>query len=109
MSLRVGEVGKTIRVNTGYDLSSNTELTLVFTKPGGTTVSKTTADGITAPSVDVTADDGSTFTADEYMSYNTESGFLDESGTWQVYAQYDDATPKTFIGDTTTFQVLPTS
>lgn len=115
MSLRVGEVGKTIRVNCGFDLSSNTQLTLVFTKPSGATATKTKADGITAPVVDAIEyeDDGTTvvqtFTANEYMEYDTESGLLDESGIWSVRAQYDDATPKTFIGDTTTFTVLPTA
>ena len=115
MSLRVGEVGKTLRVHADYDVSANTQLTLVFTKPSGASVTKTKADGITAPAVDVVSDlvddDGNaiTFSANEYYEYDTESGFLDESGTWQVYAQYDDATPKKFYGDTTTFQVLPTS
>ena len=40
MSLTVGEVGKLFYVATGFDMSSFTELEVVFTKPGGTTVTK---------------------------------------------------------------------
>lgn len=116
MSLRVGEVGKKIRVNCDLDLSSYSQLTIVFTKPDGTTtVTKTTSDGVTAPSTAVTSDltdsagDYIVFAANEYMEYTVESGFLDTAGTWSARAQYDDATPNTYIGDTTTFTVLPTS
>lgn len=110
MSLRIGEIGKTIRVNTDYDLSSNTQLTLTFTKPDGTTLTKTkTVDGVSAPAVDVTDPDDPTvtFLANEYMEYDTVSGDLDQAGTWSVYATYNDATPKTFIGDVDRFTVLP--
>lgn len=108
MSLRVGEIGKLIRVNCDYDLTSNTQLSLVFTKPGGTSVTKTKADGITAPSTAATdPDTGDIYAANEYMEYAVESGLLDEDGIWTVYAKYEDATPKTFIGDSVTFSVLP--
>jgi hypothetical protein len=108
MTLRVGEIGKVIRVDTNFDLSANTELTLEFTKPDGTTLTKLTADGVSAPGVNVTdPDTGDVFTANEYMEYDTISGDLDQAGIWSVEARYTDGTPKFYIGDTDTFSVLP--
>lgn len=106
MTLRVGEVGKTIRADCNFDLSSYSELTLKFTKPDGTTVSKTTADGVTAPGSEVTDSDGNVFSASEYMEYDFESGVLDQSGQWTVQPIYNDAVPKTFKGEPKTFSVL---
>ena len=107
MSLRVGEIGKTIRVNTNFDLSGNSELTLRFTQPDLTTFERVKADGVSAPGVPVTdPETGDVFAANEYMEYNTQSGEFDESGQWFVQAQYDDITPKRFIGEQEPFTVL---
>ena len=108
MTLRVGEIGKTLRVDCNFDLSSYSELTLIFTKPDGTTtITKTTADGISAPGVEVTDPDGNVFSASEYMEYDFESGVLDTDGIWTVRPKYNDVTPKTFFGEPKTFSVLP--
>lgn len=111
MSLKVGEIGKTIRVDNDFDLSFNTELTLTFTKPDGTTLTKTkTSDGVSAPGVEVTDPvTGEVFAASQYMEYDFSSGDLDQSGRWFVKSTYTDATPKTFIGDCAEFTVLPAS
>lgn len=106
MTLKVGEIGKTIRVDAGFDMSFNTELTLVFIKPDGTTLTKLSADGVTAPGVEVTAPDGEVFESNQYFEYDFVSGDLDQSGQWMVYGKYTDATPKTFIGDCVSFSVL---
>ncbi len=108
MSLKVGEIGKIIRVDTDFDLSANTELTLTFTKQDGSTLIKTkTSDGVTAPGVPVTDPDGNEFEANQYMEYDFVSGDLDQSGRWFVKATYTDGTPKTFIGGCAEFAVLP--
>mgnify|MGYP000126732922 CR=1 FL=1 len=108
MSLKVGEIGKTIRVNTDFDLSANTELTLTFTKPDATTLTKTkTTDGVSAPGTPVTDPDGNVFAANEYMEYDFASGDLDQAGRWFVKATYTDGTPKTFIGGCAELTVLP--
>lgn len=106
------EVGKILRVSTvkdgvGFDLSPNTELTLNFTQPDLTEVTKTSADGVTAPAVPVTDADLGDLLANEYFEYPTEAGFLaaGTAGTWNVCGQYDDATPKKIIGDETSFVV----
>ncbi len=109
MSIKENDVGKIIIVNAGFDLSSNTELSLVFTKPDGTTVvTKTSADGVTAPATDLTVlidTVETTLNGNEYFSYPTESGFLTPAGRWSVYGIYTDGTPKDMAGMTAEFTV----
>lgn len=107
MTLKVGEVGKTIRVSTSYDMSGYTELSIIFTLPDTSSVTKTTADGVTAPAVAVDDETLGELAASTYLEYDVEAGLLTEAGNWQLYAQYDDATPKTFFGDPAEFQVNP--
>jgi len=111
VSVKENEIGKLILINSDFDLSGNTELRVVFTKPDGTTVTKLKADGVTAPASDVTVKvDGveTTFLANKYFQYPTETGVLTPSGAnWKVHGEYVDATPKDFSGDVSTFTVLP--
>lgn len=108
MALKVGEVGKTIRVGTGYNMLSYTELTLTFTLPDDTIVTKATADGVILGTVLVVDPDIGSLAANEYMEYPIEPGFLSQSGFWKVYATYTDTTPTPddiFIGDCVQFEV----
>ena len=111
MTIKVGEVGKIIRVNADFDMSGSSNLKLVFTKPDQTTLTAQTADGVTAPAVDVsgTLADGTpySFLANEYWEYAIVAGNIDQSGQWEVHGEYIDATPKDFCGDTANFPVLP--
>jgi len=110
MALHVGEIGKSIVVNAAYDMSANTDLKLIFTKPDQTTLTVDKAGGVSAPSstLVVTIDGVSvTLAANEYWLYATSSGDLDQAGTWSVVGQYIDATPKLFCGESSTFTVLP--
>ena len=110
MSLKVGEVGKSIVVNSAYDMNANSDLKLIFTKPDQTTLTVDKAGGVSAPatSLVVTIDGVSqTLTANQYWLYATQAGDLDQAGTWSVVGQYIDGTPKLFCGDSSTFQVLP--
>jgi hypothetical protein len=111
MSIKEGEIGKLLVVNADYDLSGYTELRVVLEKPDGTKITKLTADGVTAPAVPITIDvDGveTTFAANEYFQYPTESGVMTPSGAnWKIHGEYVDATPKDFCGDTSIFTVLP--
>lgn len=79
--------GKAFRVNAGFDMSSNTELTLTFTDPDGTEITKTTADGVII-GTGVTDDDLGVLTANEYVEYPLEAGFLSKSAEWCVYLTY---------------------
>ena len=107
MALRIGESGKNLNVNAGYDMSSQTELTLTFTKPDGTTVSKATADGVALGAGETDPDLG-LLTANYYVYYPIEAGFLDQAGTWCVYLTYTNTTPAPddiFIGAPVSFTV----
>ena len=78
-------------------------------RPDLTVVEKLSADGVTAPAIPLTIDvDGveQTFLANEYWSYDTSSGDIDQVGTWIVAGQYIDITPKSFCGSSSTFIVL---
>ena len=108
MAIKVGEVGKKFRYATGFVMSSSTGLTLNFTKPNGTdTLQKTevTVNAVTAPAVAVTDDDLGLLAASTYMEFDTVAADFDIDGTWRVCGIYNDATPKEFHGDETTFVV----
>ena len=116
MSLTVGESGKLFYVATGFDMSSFTELEVVFTKPDGTTVTKSQTAGEVALGVA-----GGTFPgvgavlANEYMIYTIEDGFLDEAADstdenpWKAFGRYTNTatTPdQVYIGLCIPFTVL---
>lgn len=110
--MQVGDTGVTYRVNTSFDMSSNTELEIVFIRPGTTTkVIKASADGVTLGTSTITQEvDGSdvTFTANEYLEYEIEVGLLTVKGTWKAYGRYTNTAPTPddyFSGKTATFQV----
>lgn len=86
--------GWVLRVNAGFDMSSNTELTLIFCKPDGTTVTKTTADGV-ALGAGVTDADLGALAANEYVEYSVENGLIttSDAGQWAVQLKYTNTTP----------------
>lgn len=107
--LKVGESGqnKILRVASGFDMSSYTELTLDFVLPDGTTAQKTTADGVTL-GAGVTDADLGVLAANEYVEYPIEALFLTQAGTWSVSLTYTNTatTPDdVFIGTCTEFTV----
>lgn len=94
--LRINAVGVvitfTVKLNgTAQDISGGTT-TLTFTKPSGETVTKT-------PSFVTDGTDGQ-------VKYTTESGFLDEAGTWRVYS-YTDLTTTQYYSEVAEFEVMP--
>jgi len=115
----VGESGKNFYAAMSVDMSTNTELEITFIKPDGTEVTKTqTASEVALGGVGVTFDDpdGSPITAlaNEYLIYDIEPAFLDQSGSransdpWKAYGTYTDtgASPnKVIIGLCVEFDV----
>lgn len=106
----VGESGKNFYASMGIDMSTNTELSIVFIKPDGTTVTKTqTASEVALGASGLSFDDpdGSPITvlANQYLVYNIETGFLDQAGNrtddtaWKAYGIYTNTgtTPTTNI------------
>ncbi len=106
MTLKLEEVGQPIRVDAAFDLSGNTDLKLMMTKPSGAALTVDKAGGVTAPAVPFTdPDTGQVLNANEYWEYPTAALDIDEAGLWCVYGVYIDGTPKTFNGKATTFTV----
>lgn len=110
MSLKLGEVGKIIRVAAGFDMSSNTELTLTFELPDGTTTVTKTKSGseVVLGTSNVTDADLGALLANQYAEYDIEAGFLSQAGTWKVKLTYTNTTPTPddiFIGDCVSFPV----
>jgi len=109
MTLKAGETGKILRVAAGFDMSSNTELTLNFTLPDASAVAKASADGVVLGS-GVTDPDLGVLNANEYVEYPIEAGFLSQDGPWKVSLTYTNTTPTPddiFIGSCATFTVDP--
>jgi len=109
MTLKVGETGKTFRVAAGFDMSSNTELTLTFTLPDDTTTIKTKTGGdVVLGTSNVTDSDLGALLANEYVEYEIESGFLSQAGDWKVNLTYTNTAPTPddiYIGSCATFTV----
>ena len=106
----VGDTGKTLRVNANFDMSSYTELSLIFSHPKGTNITKTTANGVVLGTTSVSDPDIGTLDANEYVTYELEAGFIDQAGPWRVYIKYENTntTPDDiFHGKSKTFQVRP--
>lgn len=109
MSFKLLESGKVLRVAAGFDLSSNTELTLQFVLPDATEVTKTKSGGevVLGTSNVIDADLGALL-ANEYVEYTIEAGFLSVAGEWQVKLTYTNtasAPDDVYIGDCATFTV----
>jgi hypothetical protein len=114
--LTIGESGKLFYVATEFDMSANTELEVVFTKPGGGTVTKSKTGG----EVVLGTSDGSfpgvgAVLANEYMIYTVEVGFFDtaadstDENPWKAFGRYtnDATTPdQIYIGLCIPFTVL---
>lgn len=91
MSLRVGEEGKIIRVAAAFDMSSNTDISLTFTDPNAVEVIKTLGLSEITLGAGVTDPDLGVLSANEYVDYPVETGFL-VAGSWTVYITYTDTT-----------------
>ena len=106
--LKVGEFGKILQMGTSFDMSSNTALNIIFTKPDQTQLTVTNP-GVTAPAVQVTVDVNgvpTTFEANEYFQYAFVTGDLDQAGTWIANGVYIEGSTKRFCGDPFVFTVL---
>lgn len=88
----VGESGTIIRADAARDISDNTELSLVFTKPDGTQIIKTKTGGkVSLGIVDVFDESlGETLLANQYVEYPLEASLFDVRGEqWERYLIYD--------------------
>lgn len=99
MTIRIGEIGKLIYVNTTFDMSGNTGLEINFTSPDGLIKFTRTNPDVTAPNVDSPSIPGiGILPANTYMVYPTQENDFEQEGNWCLQAVYIDDTPKRFIG-----------
>ena len=98
----LNEVGVVIRVNVGKDISLSTPTLKLQPELGNT---KEFTNGVTIPNVTVTANN-ETFTANEYIEYNTIDGDLDYVGRWKKKAKLNFSTTDIQQTDYEKFRVL---
>ena len=112
MSLREGETGpgKSIVIDSGVDLSANTELEMVFTLPDNTSITKTKTGGqVLLGIVQKVTQLLGTLQAYYWVEYNPEVGFA-VAGEYCVYLKYTDTVAgDVWIGDTVKFTVESTT
>lgn len=109
MSIDINASGTVFRVDTGFDLSANTALDLIFTKPDGTTQVIISNPRVTAPAVEVSDPDLGTLNANEYMEFLTEVTDFDVIGVWTVCSKFTNTTPnpdKIHYGKPSNFKVV---
>jgi len=88
--IRVGESGKRHRVNVKFDMSSNTSIGFVYTKPSGATL---TVPGVLGTSSITIA--GVSVSPNFWAYYDFVPGDLDEAGDYDLQITYTNtaATP----------------
>lgn len=109
--MNVNEYGNVFAFSTGFDMSSQTSLSIKFWKPSNpwsaatdATPSLTKAATLgTAPLVT----DLGTFAANRYVKYTFLTGDVSEAGEWSARVVYGDAANQHLISDVGTFTVSP--
>jgi hypothetical protein len=102
-NLRATEIGKTIRLATGYNMQNKTSVTATITDSGGTAV--TVADSrITIPASSYSSATLGTLAAYEYATFTTLATDFPSSGTYSIYVTYVD-TVSTFYSDVASVSV----
>ncbi len=85
---RVGESGKEHRISVQFDMSNNTSIDFVYTKPrSGALLSVSGVIGTTQETID-----GNVVAANFWASYEFKPGDLDEAGTRNLQVTYNDTT-----------------
>ena len=108
MAIKQNATGRVLRVSALFDMSSNTELTLIIRKPDGVKISKTRTGGsITLGAVQVVDADLGTLNANEYIEYVIESGILDLVGEYTLELIYHNSgANEKLYGETVTLDVV---
>ena len=110
MTIFTGESGRLFRVASEFDMSAYTELSIMFYKPDGTYVTKTTANGIVLGTVDVVDEDLGELPANHYVEYSIEVGLITATdyGDWAtqlLYTNTSAAVPDNLYGELVKFTV----
>lgn len=107
MALVVGEFGKIHRFGVGYDMSSNTSISVTYNRPSSADLTKTAALGTTQATVTLTNGESATFNANEYAEVTFADGDIPaaDAGVWTAQLTYVDAT-KTLKSEQVSFDVV---
>jgi hypothetical protein len=84
--IHVGDYGQELIIELANNVSQADELKILFTLPDGSTVEKTSSDGVELGAVDVSDDCGKVILAGTYLAYRIEQGLLTQSGKWKIQA-----------------------
>lgn len=105
--MNVGEYGVEFVLGTGFDMSANTGLALVFTKPDASvlTVTNPAVTINASPYVGATTPPG-TFAGNTYFQYTFLNGDVNQAGLWSVRGHYLSS-GVLLISDPTTFTINP--
>lgn len=108
MTVKQNETGFTLRVGASFDMSGNTEISLIIRKPDGSKLTKTRTGGdVTLGSINVTDDDLGALLADQYVEYSVEAGVLNLVGDYSVELKYENSgSSEVLYGDTVTLDVV---
>jgi len=88
-TIRVGESGKRHRIIVQFDMSSNTSIDFVYTKPiSSDLLSVSGVLGTTAETID-----GVSVAANFWAYYDFEPTDLDEAGNWDLQITYNNTVP----------------
>lgn len=91
MSIKATEVGKTVRLAAGFDMSGKTSVTITSTNSSGTAV--TIADSrITIPNSAYSDPALGTIAANEYAQFSTSATDFLTADTYSLYITYNDTT-----------------
>ncbi len=86
--IRIGEIGKEHRINCQFDMSNNTSIDFIYTKPNGTLLSVQGVLGATKQTIN-----GALVPANFWASYTFQPGDLDEDGDWNLQIIYNNISP----------------
>lgn len=101
--MNVGEYGITHNLNVNYTITGFTTLSLTYTRPDGTVITRTGAD-VTVGAVPLVTSDLGTFAAGKYSIYVFKTGDLTIPGEYTVRLTYTDAS-KRLVSDVASFTV----
>lgn len=110
ITVNENEYGVACVFNTSFNMSAFTTLSILFIKPDGTTLLKTsTSNNVTCPNVNISTALG-TFLANQYAQYYFIANDLNQTGVWQARVIYDNtgASPSQhLISNLSSFTVNP--
>lgn len=107
MSLNVLEYGRTLRINTGINLTGSTVvLTLKSPAPYIEFKQRNNIDGVSIGTVDIDTGTDGIYKANEYVEYNLLIGDLDVPGIWSAKIEAIYSSPsQCLITDFINFEV----